>query len=131
MEPYREDFPVLIVRGNVLANIFGTPMSESAPNNHNFNPSGAPYRGEADGDTSDSYSSGIHGLVHVIGDLELTSVKESRGVYVVDGQVIVNGATQLVHDPELMFNPPLGYTEDPNSTAMIIRSRSWSRQSAP
>jgi len=130
MESYREDFPVLLVRGNVVVNLFSPSLSEGAPVSHNFNPPGAPYHGDADGDTSDSYSSGLYGLVHVIGDLTLTKEQDSQGVFVVDGSVTTNGATTLVHDPDLMYNPPLGYADDPNSTAMIIRSGSWSRQPA-
>jgi hypothetical protein len=131
MEPYRDDFPVLIVRGNVVVNLFGPSFVEAPPVSHNFNPVGAPYHGDEDGDTSDSYTSGMYGLVHVIGDLTLTKEQDSQGVFVVDGSVTTNGATTLVHNPDLMYNPPLGYADDPNSTAMVIRSGSWSRQPAP
>ncbi len=121
-----------MVRGNVNW-FFSTPsLAENYPHNHNLNPVGAPYHGVTDSDQSDSYPPGIMGLVHVIGNLTLVNTGLSKGVLVVDGTVKIGGAlTKLTHDPELMFNPPLGYTDDPNSTAMIIRGGSWSRQPAP
>lgn len=130
MEPYREDFPVLIVKGNMYQNTDGGLLDESWEN-HNYNPVGAPYHAETDSDQSDTYSPGIRGLMHVIGDVELVQVANHYGVIVVDGRATINGLVNLVHDPDLMFNPPLGYTDDPNSTAMIIRGHSWSRQYAP
>jgi hypothetical protein len=130
VEAYREDFPALIVIGELRGEIKETWLDESSAG-HNFNPSGAPFEGATDTDKLDSYRTGIYGLVHVIGDAELLQTGESKGVFVVDGPVKISNSVKLVHDPELMFNPPLGYTDDPNSTAMIIRSGSWSRQPAP
>jgi hypothetical protein len=130
-DPYREDFPVLIVKGNLYQQTPGTPLNESFQN-HNYNPPGVPYLGEADSDTSDTYPAGIRGLIHVIGDVEFAGTNVQRGVVVVEGQALVDVAgVTLTHDPDLMYNPPLGYADDPNSTAMVIRGGSWSRQPAP
>ncbi len=132
MQPCREDFPVLIVKGNINVYMQTPQLVEGVPNSHNLNPSGAPYQGATDGDTADTYPFGLFGLVHIIGDVTLTNCGASKGVVVVDGQVTITGtASQITHDPGLMLNPPLGYTDDPNSTAMIIRGGSWSRQPAP
>ena len=132
MQPYREDFPVLIVKGSVNAYMQTPQLAEGAPNSHNLNPSGAPYQGVSDSDTADTYPLGLFGLVHIIGELTVQDCGVSKGVFVVDGQVTVAGtASQITHDSGLMLNPPLGYTDDPNSTAMIIRGGSWSRQPAP
>jgi hypothetical protein len=130
MDPYREDFPVLIVKGSVYQNTSGTTLNE-IDEGHNYNPPGASYQGETDSDTSDTYPSGIHGLIHVIGNAEFNQTGLQRGAIVVDGQAEISAATALTHDPDLMYNPPLGYANDPNSTAMVIRSGSWSRQPAP
>jgi hypothetical protein len=130
MDPYREDFPVLIAKGSVYQNTAGVALDESNEH-HNYNPPGAPYQGETDSDTSDSYSSGVRGLIHIIGYAEFDQVGLQRGAIVVDGQAEISAATTLTHDPDLMYNPPLGYANDPNSTAMVIRSGSWSRQPAP
>ncbi len=132
MEPYRPDFPVLIVKGNAYYCFCSSTFPEGPPIVHNFNPTGAPYLGATDSDMSDTYSTGITGLVHIIGDLEVMNASFSRGVFVVDGNVTITGTlTKVIHDPTLMLNPPLGYTDDPNSTAMILSGGSWSRQPAP
>ena len=127
MESYRDDFPVLIVKGAVDADLQGGFLAESS----NFNPPGAPYLGQTDTDKTDQYPSEIRGLLHVIGNITFTSNGVYRGVCVVDGSVTVSGTPTFVHDPSLMLNPPLGYTDDPESTEMIIDAQSWTCQPAP
>ena len=132
MKPCREDFPVLMVKGTLTMHFLSPTFIEGIPTNHNFNPPGAPYQGESDSDMTDAYPRGLFGLVHIIGDVTIGNVGTSKGVFVVDGQTTIFAqAAQIMHDPDLMLNPPLGYADDPNSTAMVIRSGSWSRQPAP
>ena len=132
MKPCREDLPVLMVKGDLTMHFLSPTFIEGVPVSHNFNPPGAPYQGVSDSDTTDSYPRGFFGLVHIIGNTTIGNVGTSKGVFVVDGQITIFGqAAQITHDPDLMYNPPLGYANDPNSTAMIIRSGSWSRQAAP
>lgn len=127
MEPYRDDFPVLIVKGAVDADLQGGSLSESS----NFNPPGAPYEGQTDSDKNDSYPSEIRGLMHVIGNVTFGFDAIYRGVCMVDGSVTVSGTPTFVHTPSLMLNPPLGYTDDPESTEMIIDAQSWTCEPAP
>ena len=127
MESYRDDFPVLIVKGAVDADLQGGSLSESS----NFNPPGAPYLGQTDTDKNDSYPSEIRGLMHVIGSVTFSSNGVYRGVCIVDGSVTVSGTPTIVHDPSLMMNPALGYTDDPTSTEMIIDAQNWTCQPAP
>ncbi len=137
IHPYRDDFPTLIIKAatvelKVLSNGGSTLLVEGAKG-HNFNPSAAPYQGQTDGDQGDSYPSEIRGLVHLIADASFPDQALTRvhGVLVVHGELNVDKDCEFIHDPNLMLNPPLGYTDDPNSTDMIIEARSWTCQPAP
>jgi len=115
MHPYREDFPVLIVKGAVSI-VINIPQLDESAKSRNFNPTGAPYQGVSDADMTDTYPCGLFGLVHIIGDVALTDCGASKGVFVVDGQVTLAGqGSKIIHDPGLMLNPPLGYTDDPTA----------------
>lgn len=67
----------------------------------------------------------------MIGNVTFTSNGVYRGVCVVDGSVTVSGTPTIIHNPSLMLSPPLGYTDDPSSTEMIIDAQSWTCQPAP
>ncbi len=137
IHPYRDDFPTLIIKAEtvelkVISN-GGSDRLDEGDKGHNFNPSGAPYEGQTDGDQNDSYPSEIRGLVHVIGDVSFPDQVLTRvhGVLVVDGELNVDKPCEFIHDRSLMTNPPLGYTDDPTSTDMIIEAQSWTCQPAP
>lgn len=134
IHPYRKDFPSLIVKAGAvelkLKSNGGSRMLRES-NSHNFNPVGAPYQGEADSDRRDKYPNEIQGLVHLIADVTVEERIWVRGCIVVEGEMDVRRNCQFIHDPDLMLNPPLGYTDDPDSTDMIIEARTWSRRPAP
>lgn len=74
----------------------------------------------------------IRGVVHIIGNLTIKKHYGTiRGVLIVDGAANVDKNVILNHDADLLLNPPLGYTANPNSTKMIIQAKSWSRQAVP
>lgn len=130
--PHRSDFPVLIVRGNVSLSQTALTISETTALK-NFNPTGVPYNGSEDGDILDLYPNSVKGLVHIIGNLtgDWMGGASYTGVIVVQGSATIWDSATITHDPKLMDNPPLGYTEDPASTKMIISSQSWTRTTAP
>jgi len=130
MEPYRTDFPVLVVKGRLVSGPDTGSLQEAACV-HNYNPPGAPYGGQTDADMTDTLPNEIRGLVHVIGSASLLDQGLYRGVILVDGGTDVAGTQTVTLDPNLMDDPPLGYTGDPNSTQMIVKKGTWTRRPAP
>lgn len=128
-EPAREDFPVLIVRGNLSLNhAGGTEELSEEEVGVNFNPVGAPYRGVTDTDMDDVYPSEIVGLVHATGKLELLSDGRVRGLIIAESSaaskaVDVNDNFEVEYDARLHANPPIGY----GTSAMSVRPGSWVR----
>jgi hypothetical protein len=135
LEPAREEFPVLIIKGNTVLqpqNDASYPNLSEAAYYHNFNPSGAPYLGAADNDMTDNYPNEIRGLIHVTGNVTISNSGIFHGAILVQGTVTVNGGSpQIIWDPKLIANPPLGYSSNPASTNMILQSQSLSRQASP
>ena len=119
MEPFRANYPVLIVSGDMQVKINATnPLSESALS-LNFNPAGSPYQGAADADTTDVYPCLIKGLVHVTGAIAATSgsplvngVMISGSAAATDAVDINASVVQIVYDPSIYASPPMGYTEN-------------------
>lgn len=124
MHPYRADYPSLIVSGNVEIglNTSSYGLLESSQST-NYNPAGASYLGVTDTDKTDSYPNELRGLVHIKGNLTLSRTSLVRGVVLVEGAVTVGGTIQLVNDPSIYTNPPMGYV----NYVMQIASGSWRR----
>jgi len=122
---YRADYPVLIVKGMLDLTLdsgdYGLDESTWVTN---FNPSGAPYGGAADGDQLDTYPNEIRGLVHATLTLTLTQSTRVEGVVLCGGNLIEDGTNQIVHTPSLYDNPPPGFREPP---VMEISPGSWRR----
>lgn len=128
LQPYRPDYPVLIVNGNAVFQYTsaGTPLSEAALST-NFNPSGAPYQGSSDTDLTDQYPSEIQGLVHVTGTLSFPQSGVIRGAVICESTALADavdcaGVTEIVYDPNLYANPPEGYTV---AVKMLVQPGSW------
>jgi hypothetical protein len=111
MHPYRSDYPVLIVQGNLEIRIssYGVVLDELNLLK-NFNPSGAPYAGQWDSDYSDTYPSEIWGLIHVVGNTVLKQTACIKGALICKGTVTCTDTTRIIHDAGLVANPPQGYT---------------------
>ncbi len=129
MNSYRDNYPVLIVRGDLELDCDGDDELDEGVEGHNFNPVGAPYNSQADADQSDTYLSEIRGLVHVLGDLKFTKPQVIRGVVICEGSVSVGGDPKIIHDPSIAANPPEGYT-DPDGDLIIVPG-SWQRKPTP
>ena len=110
MEPFRSDYPVLIVDGNLQIKTNGAPLSE--PNwSTNFNPPAAPYLGAGDADIHDTYPNELRGLIHVTGTFEMDNSPVLNGAVICESNVVCHSSNSLiVHDPSLVTNPPEGYT---------------------
>lgn len=124
----RAEYPVLLVQGNLVVRYDSdTELSETALST-NFNPPAAPYEGASNNTTVDRYLSEIRGLVHVRGTLSAAQNKPRiRGMAIVDSalasnSVEIHAGLEIVHDPNLLTNPPMGYME---TVSMSVRPRSW------
>lgn len=135
IQPYRPDFPALIIKGATTLALKSDGSSQflsEATAGHNFNPDGAPYQGSTDSDTADSYPSEIRGLVHIIGATSFQNAGRYRGAILVQGAVTVSGSNPTtVHDRALIMNPPWGYSSTPNSSTMVLQAQTWTRQPLP
>jgi cytoskeletal protein CcmA (bactofilin family) len=123
MENYRSDYPALIVDGTayIRNTSASTDLSEGTCG-VNFNPVGAPYDGQWDGDMLDTYPNEIRGLVHVNGDLILGLTARIEGVVICAGAVDCSETPVIAHDPNLYSSPPHGYTA---VAGMKISPGSW------
>ncbi|MDZ4685241.1 MAG: hypothetical protein SH850_09130, partial [Planctomycetaceae bacterium] len=131
LQPFRTDYPVLIVSGNlrVTTNSQNALLSESTYST-NFNPAGAAYSGSTDSDQNDVYLNEIQGLVHVRGNLTLDGTARLRGVVICEGQTYVYGSdVELVYDPAIRAAPPVGY--DIPSYVLSSHGQSGQRAAAP
>ena len=127
LQPYRSDYPALIVVGNVdfQNTTTGTPLSEFS--NANFNPTGAPYLGVTDSDQADTYPSEIQGLVHVNGTVTFSGACTIRGLLLCESTaaadaVLINTTPTIIYTSSLYTNPPQGYT---SSVPMVPQQTSW------
>lgn len=124
-EPAVENYPVLLVHGNLSINLdpTGADLLEGDKTG-NFNPPGTPYDGVEDSDTTDSYPSLITGLIYVSGDISTEARVAVEGVVVIGNSLIVTtGATvDLKYESIYYDSPPPGFYDIPN---MIIADRSW------
>lgn len=123
LQNYRADYPVLIVDGDVelLYPSDGNSLSELTLLT-NFNPLGAGFLGEVDTLLDDEYPSEIQGLVHVTGTLLLKQTARVRGAIICENAVTADDNNEIVHEPNLYTNPPVGYTKPP---VMRVSPGTW------
>ncbi len=108
---YRDNYPVLIVDGNVEIRLKSATETLEEDQSRNMNPPGSPYEGHSDFDNWDQYPCEVRGLVHVKGNLELEETARVRGVILCEGAVICDDNTRIIHNPDYYKTPPMGYIE--------------------
>ncbi len=118
----REDYPVLIVDGNVEIKLKSDSSVLSEAESGNMNPPGSPYEGASDVDAVDVYPSEIVGLVHVRGMLEFKEPSVIKGVVICEGNVITDKPVTVIHEPKYAETPPSGYIY---ADQMKISPGSW------
>ncbi len=134
MQSYRTNYPVLIVKGDLVLTYTSTGGAakkylREIDWGHNFNPSGAPYDDETDSDQFDIYPSEIEGLVHATRVVTLKSTSHVRGAVLGEFTVNVEEHPTITHDPALLSEPPLGYTV--YTGAMRVRRGTWAQTVGP
>lgn len=134
LEAARADYPVLVIDGDLVISFDGAPATLSESDiGANLNPAGAPYQGAADADSADTYPSEIRGLIYVRGRVTMERTWTMHGAVIADtsassNAVLVLGNNTIVHDPALLENPPMGFTE---SLRMLVRNGTWRQATAP
>ena len=122
---YRGDYPALIVDGRVelkyKSDSYGLRESSCGTN---FNPPGTPYDGGTDYDKWDTYPNEVQGLVHVTGKLYLKETARVRGVVICENQVTFEGYNEIIHDPSIPANPPVGYSSGGSEPRITAWTRS-------
>lgn len=126
--PAVDNYPCLIVMGNLAINTSSTTLSESSLNT-NFNPDGNPYPypgGVTDTTQTTSYPSVFDGLVYISGNLT-TSNGPQIDTLVVGGTVGIGGSVKLDFDSKYFTNPPPGFY----TLQMGLAPGSWQRVVSP
>jgi hypothetical protein len=130
MQPYRSDYPSLIVYGNVEFNCTGSGATLSeVTQNTNYNPTGSAYLGSTNSTKTDIYPSEIQGLVHVYGTVNFLQNTTIRGLLLCESNsgadaVACNANPTIIYDANLYKFPPQGYA---SSVPMVAQPSSWSR----
>jgi hypothetical protein len=101
--------PALIVAGDVQMSFTGraAPPGQKwgwrgGHGNHHWTPGGG-----------QDQPSEIDGLVHVMGDLDISGTAMIRGAVLCDGTVSCDGDNQIIHTAAMTDQPPAGYTAGP------------------
>ncbi len=118
------NYPALLVDGNFYIVHGKSDLSESSQG-VNFNPVGTPYGGSEDSDTTDTYPSGIRGLVFINGEFGNTL----SGGNPIDGVLIsqtskIQSACELTYRSTFNDYPPPGFA---SGNPMRISPGSWKR----
>jgi len=133
IHPYRADYPVLITNAKlVIKHVSGTSLSESSEG-ANFNPPAAPYLGVSNSNMTDTFPSEVQGLVHARDLFEMDNTARVRGLVICESAALsdavnVPGTPEIIYDPLLYSNPPMGYTK---YAAMAVKPGSWKQVVLP
>lgn len=109
LEHARGDYPALIIIGDLDINYTGGAGALQEGNKWNFNPAGAPYNSQTDGDKNDSYPAFIRGMVHVTGDASIDGDSDLYGLLLTNGNVSITGTVRIHADADTQGTPPAGY----------------------
>ncbi len=125
MEPYRSDYATLIVDGNLEIRLRSGEhgLSETLWLT-NFNPFSCSYQGRSDILILDLYPNEIRGLVHATGTVLFKNSPCVRGAVMCGGALTFDDYAQVIYQPSLGQDPPLGY----RTIQMHLAGDSW-RQS--
>lgn len=117
IHPYRIDMPTLIIDGDAEFVYYSdnTSLSEASAG-ISFNPRGAPYDGQTNGNKNETYPSEIQGLVHITGKLSMKQTARIRGAVIAQDNkadaIKIEDTPELIYTPSLFTNPPQWYTTE-------------------
>ncbi len=130
--PVSPNFPAILVRGNAQFNVSQALLDESSLST-NFNPTGAPYSGVTDTNTTGQYRSTIKGLVYVSATLSFSTNPLAATYF--DGSVVCTtfqdnalGNAKISYRPTHLDYPPPGFAA---GSLMQIAPGTWKRSALP
>jgi hypothetical protein len=117
------NFPCLLADCPVTLDVERYPLTESAAG-RNLNPTGSPYRGQSDADTSDSFPSQLRGLFFSTQAVSLTAGAETElvGCLVCKG-LAGSGKLFVYYRSVFASNPPPGFRKGPSMAIVPWRVR--------
>ncbi len=115
MEPAESSRPVLVIQGTTTISLSSSTLNETGvpllSPTVNFNPVGTPFPftgNSTDSATGDTYTSGIHGLVYVEGDLGIKGTTRVHQL-MASKDVSIEGTLTVNPDSEIVASPPPGF----------------------
>jgi hypothetical protein len=126
-EPAADNFPAMLVQGNLQMDWDWYFELDEAILDTNFNPTGSPFEEFEefeDSDTNDSYPGVIKGLVYIAGNLNVTNNPSVEGVIVVGGQCAISEDLTLTYRDIFLNSPPPGFAD---GSQMRIVPGTWQR----
>ncbi len=123
------NLPALLVEGDFLI-CHSQPNLKESDLSTNFNPTGTPFDGEEDSDTTDEYASEINGIVYT--SVKLTILTQSSRTHV-NGSTICGSsscisAATFNHKPVFTNYPPPGFA---SGSEMEVIPGTWRRDVLP
>ena len=108
IDPVTPGYPSLIVQGPIRMQVATAALSESS-NGVNFNPIAAPYLGAGDNDMTDTYPSGISGIVFATDDITIENSLSVTGTLITLDQLVVRKPLTITHDPNVLTAAAPGF----------------------
>ncbi|HUG67599.1 MAG TPA: hypothetical protein VMM76_07600 [Pirellulaceae bacterium] len=133
-EPARTNWPALIVEGDLVfaGDDSNVDLQETTTN---FNPSGTPWKGDTDSDTSDEYPNALMGIFYATGEIrfdgnDLKMTTEIEGVVIAEGRLrLTKDATpKITYDGTAAADPPPGF--GPGDPASLVPG-TWRQTASP
>ena len=110
--PAHGNFPALLVDGDFNIEMNSDGLNESILDT-NFNPAGRPFpfqETDSDTDKTDTFLSGINGLIYTTGNLTLGGTTVIDGAVLSDGNLSMTSNVTATYSPAPFLNPPPGFT---------------------
>ncbi len=130
-DPVSPNYPALMVNGNAQFATSQAALDEGLQGT-NFNPTGAPYDGVVNSNTSDQFTSSIKGLVYVSGQFKLSI---NLAVSAFDGAIVCGSfqedaasSANFTYRPTHYHYPPPGFAT--GSTMQVVPG-TWQRSAMP
>ncbi len=109
------DLPTLVLTTAATSSvsISGTTADLSeATVGMNLNPTGSPYEGVEDSDTTDTYPSQIRGVIHIAGGLSSVPIGPTLsivGTLICESSLTFDTGVDIRYDPQVLQAPPTAY----------------------
>ncbi len=122
MEPAQPGYPALVIDGPLQVRVDGRALTEEGE--VNFNPPGSPIGGVTNSATSDTFASGIVGVVYASGEISFDGTLALQGSMIAGTNMSVRGSLTIGRFLDTLAFPPPGFRD---RMVMAVVPGSWSR----